>query len=215
MAEPGALPILYSFRRCPFAMRARMAIRSSGQICELREVLLRDKPIEMIDASSKATVPVVVLPDGGILDESLAIMNWALAQADPDDLLSENDAEQLLSLIDGPFKHHLDRYKYASRYEDIDPKHHRAAAVEILHQIEAQLAGQDWLYGNDPTFADLAILPFVRQFRIADEKWFDTEIAMPNLQAWLTRFLAAEFFQAVMAKHQPWQPGDQPVYFPS
>lgn len=214
MLETADIPILYSFRRCPFAMRARMAILSAGERCELREVLLRDKPAQMIAASSKGTVPVLVLPDGEVLDESLDVMRWALGRNDPEDLLATQD-EQLLSLIDGEFKYHLDRYKYATRYDDCDPLQHRQAAVAILQTVEERLGDKNWLFGDKPSYTDLAILPFVRQYRIAGEKWFDEEMPLPAVRGWLKRFLAADFFTAVMAKNAPWQEADEPIYFPA
>jgi len=214
MLETSAIPILYSFRRCPFAMRARMAILSAGERCELREVLLRDKPAKMTEASAKGTVPVLVLPDGEVLEESLDVMHWALKRNDPDNLLAAQD-ERLLSLIDGDFKYHLDRYKYATRYENCDPLQHRLAAAAILRDVEGQLGEKNWLFGDKPSFTDLAILPFVRQYRIAGEKWFDEEMSLPAVCAWLNRFLTADFFTAVMAKNAPWQETDEPIYFPA
>lgn len=219
MVETADIPILYSFRRCPFAMRARMALRSAGQRCELREVLLRDKPEQMMEASKKGTVPVLVLPDARVLDESLDVMGWALAQNDPNSLLpstqDRGESDRLLALIDGEFKFHLDRYKYASRYEDCDAMEHREVALQILRHLETQLQGKNWLFGDHPCFADLAILPFVRQYRIADQFWFDNEMPLPTVRQWLHRFLVADFFTAVMEKRKPWQTGDQPSYFPA
>ena len=132
------MPILYSFRRCPYAMRARMALLVSGVPFELREVLLRDKPAAMVAASPKATVPVLVLEDGAVIDESLDIMRWALRRHDPEDWLAGDDAA-LIARFDDRFKHHLDRYKYPDRHR-ADPSEHRAAGLALLGELERRLA---------------------------------------------------------------------------
>lgn len=200
-----ALPILYSFRRCPYAMRARMALWISGTTCELREVKLADKPEAMLETSSKGTVPVLVLDDGTVIDESLDVMRWALDRSDPEGWLEGDDME-LLATIDGPFKHHLDRYKYWTRY-DSDPQEHRAAALEILRQIDARLSENGQLCGPARNLADIASFPFIRQFANHDRGWFDA-LALPHLQQWLAGHLASDLFKAIMAKHTPWKPGD-------
>ncbi|WP_375206038.1 glutathione S-transferase [Hyphococcus sp.] len=198
----GKSPILYSFRRCPYAMRARMAIAASGTPVRLREILLRDKPEEMLAASPKGTVPVVV--DGKrIIDESLDVMNWALAQNDPEDWLSRKD-DGLIAENDGPFKHHLDRYKYSTRYEDADAEEHRAAGFEFLQKLEARLAHSDYLHGAERGFSDIAIFPFVRQFRIADKDWFDAA-PIPNVQRWLKTLMESVLFKSVMEKYPLWK----------
>lgn len=207
----SALPILYSFRRCPYAMRARMALRVSGTVCELREVKLAAKPAEMLEASPKGTVPVLVLPDGRVIDESLAIMRHALAQNDPEGWLAGDDA-CLIRRIDGPFKHHLDRYKYHTRYGS-DPIEHRDAAAEILRDLNARLADSANLCGDKRTLADIATFPFIRQFANHDRDWFESR-PLRNLQSWLAQHLASEMFTAIMARHDPWQPGDDPKIFP-
>ena len=209
---PPKQPVLYSFRRCPYAMRARLAIWRNGVGVELREVTLRDKPAHMLALSPKATVPVLWLPDGRVIDESRDIMVWAYASADPRFHLAADDAP-LLEINDGQFKHHLDRYKYASRYPGADAAAHRAAGLAILRQLETRFAATrgGWLGGLEPGFADLAILPFVRQFRTADEAWFDAQTGVSGVQAWLRRFLAWPDFQAVMKKYPPWRAGDAGV----
>ena len=211
-----ALPILYSFRRCPYAMRARMAVAISNQQCELREVKLRDKPTAMLEASQKGTVPVLQLPDGMVIDESIDVMRWALGANDPQDWLRA-DTEAATALIDendGPFKHHLDRYKYATRYEDANPEAHRSAGEEFLKKLNARLQRADYLFGDAPSLADIAIFPFIRQFRIADPDWFD-EAPYPHLQDWLARCLGSSLFQSVMTKYAPWAPGDELTLFPA
>ncbi len=204
------LPILYSFRRCPYAMRARMALWISGTRCELREVKLADKPAAMLEASPKGTVPVVVLNDGTVIDESIDVMRWALTRSDPEGWLQEDDNE-LLETMDGPFKHHLDCYKYYTRH-DTDPMEHRAAAYEILRSLDQRLADHANLTGQQRRLADIASFPFIRQFANHDRNWFDAQ-PIPHLYAWLKRHLESELFARIMAKQAPWKPGDPPVIF--
>ena len=210
MSDPPALPVLYSFRRCPYAMRARMALWVSGTACELREVKLADKPEAMLAASPKGTVPVLVLPDGSVIDESIEVMRWALSQSDPEGWLAGDDRD-LLELIDGPFKHHLDRYKYYTRY-GTDPQEHRDAALTILRNLNARLATSGQLCGPAHTMADMASFPFIRQFANHDRGWFDAQ-EIPHLKGWLAGHLASDIFAAIMAKHDPWKPGDESVLF--
>lgn len=211
------VPILYSFRRCPYAMRARMAIAVSGARVRLREVLLRNKPDEMIAASPKGTVPVLMVDDV-VIDESLAVMDWALAQNDPEGWLSPdadstNDAADLIAACDGDFKHHLDRYKYATRYEDADPEDHRAEGAKFLAALALRLDSQPYLLGAKYTRADIAIFPFVRQFRIADQEWFD-EHAPASVRAWLKRLTTSDLFLSVMQKYTQWKETGEEFPFP-
>lgn len=208
-------PVLYSFRRCPYAMRARMAILASGQTCELREVVLRDKPAAMIEASPKATVPVLVLADGQVIDESIRIMHWALGQKDPEGWLTPSDDEGLEALIeenDTTFKQHLDRYKYPSRYDNVDPMEHRAGGVAFLEKLDERLQASAFLGGDQRSFADVAIAPFVRQFAHVDKDWFDG-LDLPGVQRWLAAFLDSDLFTGVMAKHPKWHDGDAVTWF--
>lgn len=207
----GALPILYSFRRCPYAMRGRMGLWISDTQCELREVKLANKPAEMLEASPKATVPVLVLADGTVIDESIDIMRHALSANDPENWLTGDDRD-LIARIDGPFKHHLDRYKYYTRHGS-DPIAERTAAVTILGELNERLSDQANLCGAHRTLADVATFPFIRQFANHDRDWFDAQ-PLPHLQAWLKRHLGSELFASIMVKHAPWQAGDTPVYFP-
>lgn len=193
-------PTLYSFRRCPYAMRARMALIASGTQFSLVEVTLSAKPVELLAASPKATVPVLVLPDGTVIDESLDIMRWALARRDPGDWLSSVD-EVLITTNDGPFKHHLDRYKYPQRHNS-DPVAHRTAALEILEALERRLAAWPQLHGDAPGFTDIALFPFVRQFAAADAGWFAAQ-PLPMVQDWLARHLASPLFAAAMVRQPP------------
>lgn len=211
-------PILYSFRRCPYAMRARLAIARAGVGVKLREVVLRDKPAHMLEISPKGTVPVLMLADGTVIDESLDVMRWALGQNDPGDWLDPDggtldDMLALIAACDGDFKHHLDRYKYATRYEDVDPMVHRQAAEAFLVTLEACLKGSAWLFGNRASLADYAILPFIRQFASVDHAWFDGA-PYPSLQAWLKAFVDSAIFNSVMRKYPQWQPGEAEVDFP-
>ena len=197
-------PVLYSFRRCPYAMRARLALAAAGQVVELREVSLKAKAPELLEASAKGTVPVLVQADGAVLEESLEIMRWALEQADPLGWLQADGAETaaLIAQNDGPFKRHLDRFKYPDRYGEVYPMEHRAAALAILREWEQRLAVGGWLLGAQATLADWALLPFVRQFRLADPDGFAAEPALDSLKDWLARFEHSELLARVM--DSPW-----------
>jgi glutathione S-transferase len=205
-------PILYSFRRCPYAMRARMALLVSETSCEIREVKLSAKPADMIAVSPKATVPVLVLPGGRVIDESLDIMHWALERHDPAQWLGGVDAD-LIAANDCTFKHHLDRYKYADRHAG-DATDHRAAGLKHLQLLEERLTTLRYLYGASMGLTDAALLPFVRQFAEVDRTWFDA-LPLPHLQGWLADGLATPLFEAAMIQLNPWQSGDEPVLFGS
>lgn len=206
----GPAPILYSFRRCPYAMRARLALLASGQRVELREVVLRDKPAAFLATSPSGTVPCLVRSSGTI-DESLDIMQWALAAHDPEGWLDmPQDGHDLIQQADGPFKHALDRTKYATRYPSEDPAVHRQEAGRFLAQLDARIT--TWIFDR-PTLADSAILPFVRQFAFIDKPWFDAQ-PWPDLQRWLAAFLASDLFAQSMQKYPQWHEGDPPTVFP-
>ncbi len=213
-------PVLYSFRRCPYAMRARMAIAASKQTCALREVVLRSKPPEMIAASPKGTVPVLVLPGGRVIEESLEIMHWALGRNDPEGWLApllddEGELEELIAENDGTFKDNLDRYKYPTRYDDVDPDLHREQGLVFLRKLDARLARHAWLGGERFSLADAAIAPFVRQFANTDRDWFDAQ-SLPGVQRWLSDVLGSARFTSVMEKYPAWQAGmDEPVFPPA
>jgi glutathione S-transferase len=204
-------PILYSFRRCPYAMRARLALAVSGARCELREVKLSAKPEAMLEASPKGTVPVLVLADGTVIDESLDIMHWALAQADPEGWFERNDPE-LIAQCDGPFKHALDRTKYPNRHGD-DPLEHCEQGLMFLRQLDERLSGMGQLCGASRGLADTAIMPFVRQFAAIDPDWFAAQ-NLPHLKLWLEGHLASPLFQTIMQRFAPWSPGDVPILMP-
>lgn len=210
-------PILYSFRRCPYAIRARLSIAASGEQVELREIVLRDKAPEFLETSPSATVPCLKTGET-VIDESLDIMLWALDRSDPENWLKpeKGDLDAMLELIgvcDGPFKSHLDRYKYDTRYPDTDRETEQAGAAEFLWHLDSRLAATPWLFGGKASLADFAILPFVRQFANSDRSWFDNQ-EWTSLKAWLEAFEVSPRFQSVMPKWNRWQPGDTPVVFP-
>lgn len=217
------LPILYSFRRCPYAMRARLALAVSGQACELREVALKHKPQALLQASPKATVPVLVLPTGQVLDQSLDIMLWALRRHDPEGWLTPGhgtlgDMLALIAECDGPFKRALDRCKYPTRYPGEDIPAERALAAGWLQALQARLAAPAQptgvLFGQRPALADMAIAPFVRQFAGIDKAWWDAQ-PWPQLRGWLARWQESALFACVMGdKLAPWAEGTQGVRFP-
>lgn len=198
-----AEPVLYTFRRCPYAMRARMALHVSGIEPDFREVVLRDKPEALLEVSPKGTVPVLVLPDGEVLEESLDIMKWSLTQNDPEGWLARKD-DALIEANDGPFKHHLDRYKYETRHNS-DPVEHRQAATEILARLEERLTQQPYLSGERRGFTDIAIMPFVRQFAHADREWFFAQ-EWGHLIRWLEEFKGSALFKNIMVKREQWKP---------
>ena len=217
-------PILWSFRRCPYAIRARLALKSVGITVALREILLRDKPDDFLAVSKSATVPVLELRDGRVIEESLDIMFWALQEGgDPAGWLSswssrKQETQAFLDELDGEFKSDLDRYKYASRYAlgiQSDSElaiAHRDRGCAFLTRIEERLAKEPFLNAGTPGLEDYAAFPFVRQFRIADMKWFDDQ-NWPFLQKWLQTFLHSRIFKDVMFKYRPWVPGATPIIF--
>lgn len=190
--------VLYSFRRCPYAMRARMALRYSGVPLSIVEVSLKAKPAEMLALSPKGTVPVLVCADGRVIEQSLEIMHWALAQYDPDNWLGP-DSAALIEENDQVFKVNLDRYKYAIRYPEQPMEHYRAQGAAFLQRLEMMLEQTPYLAGDTLSLADIALAPFVRQFAHVDRDWFE-QAPYPRLNTWLEQFLASELFTAVMAK---------------
>jgi glutathione S-transferase len=197
-------PILYSYRRCPYAMRARMALDYSGIEVVIREIALREKPAAMLAASPKGTVPVLVLSDGAVIDESLDIMRWALAQRDPQAWLKNvTDSETLIAENDGSFKQALDRYKYAERFPEHPQQTYRAQGERFLSQLETRLQQHAYLLDAEPRLADIAIFPFVRQFAAVDPAWWE-EAPYPALRAWLTNWVESALFDSIMQKHPVW-----------
>lgn len=211
-------PVLYSFRRCPYAMRARLAIAASAQICQLREVVLRNKPAAMLAASPKGTVPVLILPNGKVIEQSLDIMLWALRQNDPSGWLAPvgRSLADMLALVDSceqVFKYHLDRYKYPQRYSLENGSAHREEAARWLVALELRLNDFPYLSGKHSALADMAILPFVRQYAHTDYGWFQQQ-AWPRVTQWLENWKCSALFDQVMQKHLPWEQGQSPVLFP-
>jgi glutathione S-transferase len=222
------LPILYSFRRCPYAIRARMALKYAGVQVELREILLQEKPPQLLAVSTKGTVPVLVLPDGSVLDESYDVMRWVLGINDPDywwDPILASEVDALIEQNDFSFKGHLDHYKYADRYSQDaqdsqypqNPQHtmeyYRTQAEDFLQILEARLTTTRFLLGEKISIADVGIFPFIRQFAFVDKNWFD-QVPCPNLQNWLAYFLNSELFLSVMTKYPVWQEGAAIQSFP-
>ena len=219
--SPG-LPILWSFRRCPYAIRARLALRAAGVEVEVREVSLQAKPPELMEASPKGTVPVLEIPAGSggaarVIEQSLEVMRWALERSDPQDLLRrdqpgpEAEIAALIATNDGPFKQNLNRFKYASRVPPAAAAAGRRAALAVLHawndrlQTAADSGPGGWLLGPRPCLADLALLPFVRQFHLVDPAGFQAEPDLEALRGWLGRFLASPELAAVMTRQERWR----------
>ena len=212
-SDSETFPILYSFRRCPYAMRARMALKTSEVKVILREVILREKPDAMIAASPKATVPVLVLPNKMVIDQSINIMRWSLQKNDPHNWLKyEKQANTIIDQADGPFKTALDRYKYHTRYEDANPEIEQIKALEILKQWNDIIGNKICFFGSHNGLADYAIFPFVRQFANHNRSWFNIQ-DIPNIQRWLEAHLASGFFQSIMHKYPQWQSGDKSTIF--
>lgn len=195
-----------------------MAIHSSALAVELRDVLLKDKPVSMLEASPKGTVPVLVLEDGTVIDESLDILFWALEASDPDHLLektafSRSDLEELIAENDGPFKTALDRYKYHVRFPEQSREDYRAQGEEFLQKLETLLSKHNFLLGDQASAADFAIFPFVRQFANSDRDWFDSA-PYPKLQKWLDYWISSAAFKHIMKKRPVWSSGETGPVFP-
>ncbi|MCF8467555.1 MAG: glutathione S-transferase [Sneathiella sp.] len=211
-------PVLYSFRRCPYAIRARMALVYTGVMVELRNILLKDKPDDMVAASPKATVPVLKL-EGDVLEESLDIMIWALEQNDLDKWLTKDESERatqfaLITENDGPFKTSLDRYKYHVRFPEKPRDQYRQEGETFLKKLEVLLADHRYLISDEVSLADMAIFPFIRQFANTDPEWFESA-PYPFLRNWLAGILASREFAIVMKKRTVWKEGTVGEPFPA
>ncbi|MDC2972174.1 glutathione S-transferase N-terminal domain-containing protein [Gammaproteobacteria bacterium] len=210
-------PILYSFIRCPYAMRARMALKLTNTKCEIREVRLNNKPKQMIDKSPKGTVPVLVL-EKEVIDESNDIIEWALSSNNIFEGNLDNDqidlTNNLIELFDSKFKYNLDRYKYATRYENINKDKHKKECLEILINLENLISNEGWILGSKINKLDISILPFIRQFRIADIEWFDKQNKIKGVQKILFNFLDSNLFKEVMYKYDVWEENAEPQFFP-
>lgn len=213
----ASLPRLYTFRRCPYAMRARLALLFAKVPVELREITLKNKPEHMLAISPKGTVPVLQITEETVIEESLEIMMWALKQADPQGLLDNKSQFQAKSLIeqnDNEFKQWLDRYKYADRHPEMTQSEYREKGEVFLQVLESLLTDNIYLLRDNPTIADIGIMPFVRQFAHVDREVF-YNLPYPNLQRWLQHWLEHPLFVQAMTKFQPWQEGDEVVVFPT
>ena len=194
---------LYSYRRCPYAMRARMALMTAQIQCHVYDINFRNKPAAMLAASPNGTVPVLITSDNQVIDESLDIMLWALKANDPQDWITQQLEKQLelITQNDGDFKKALDRYKYPNRFEDEDCTSAKENGLVFLKTLNDRLSGQQNLMGNRIQIADIAIFPFIRQFANVDRKWFDA-LPLPYLQTWLTHHLSSPLFKTVFKKHE-------------
>ena len=210
-------PILYSFIRCPYAMRARMALKLTNTKCEIREVRLNNKPKQMIDISPKGTVPVLDL-EKEVIDESNDIIEWAISSNNIFDGNIDYDqinlTNNLIELFDSKFKYNLDRYKYATRYENIDKDKHKMECLDILINLENVISNKEWILGSKINKLDISILPFIRQFRIADIEWFDKQNKIKGIQKILFNFLDSNLFKEVMYKYDVWEENAEPQFFP-
>ena len=215
MINTNKYPILYSFRRCPYAMRARFAIRASGITVEIREIKLQNKPVEFLKLSPKGTVPVLVTNSEEILDESLDIMNWALRIKDSRNWLDEgklnqNEVENILKILELEFKQNLDKYKYPTRYKNVDKNFYRDRNLSFLNKLNNLLKANKALNCSHLSLIDYAIFPFIRQFRNVDEKWFDS-LNFNFLKDWLNQIIDSEDFLSIMKKHKLWEPNRKPI----
>jgi len=194
-------PLLYSYRRCPYAMRARMALKYAGIAAEICEISLKDKPAHLLQVSPKGTVPVLVLPEGKVIDQSLEIMHWALRQQDQDGWLNADHVltQALIAENDGSFKQALDKYKYAIRFPEQSAEAYRKQGELFLQKLESRLNVSDFLLKDRPGLADIAIFPFVRQFAAVDSAWFESSEYL-KLKAWLKHLVESELFKQVMEK---------------
>ena len=211
-----SIPILYSFRRCPYCMRAHMALKQSGIKVELREVKLSDMPAEALALSPEATVPILALPDGTVFTESWDIVKWALAQNDPSSWLGDNDehsldAEMLIETNDFSFKEDLDRYKYADRFPEHDEEHYRTACEEFIEELEEMLTENHYLLADQMSLADIGVFPFVRQFSLVNKEWF-ASTPYPKVQNWLQNLIDTDLFQKVFHKHDRWHSAATTIY---
>ena len=209
-------PILYTFRRCPYAMRARFAIRSSKIKVEIREIKLQEKPFEFLKLSPKGTVPVLITNSGEVLEESLDIIYWVLNKNDPHKWLAKGKLEnqEIIKLLDDleyKFKPNLDKYKYPSRFSEIDPHFHRDKNLCFLKKLNSYLENNKSLNCEHLSLLDYAIFPFVRQFRNVDQEWFE-KLNFIFLNKWINQIIDSEDFSSIMKKFKKWEPNDLPIY---
>ena len=209
-------PILYTFRRCPYAMRARLAIKASGIIVELREIKLQNKPQDFLNLSLKATVPVLQISSKKIIEESFDIMKWALNINDPfkwldQEILNGIEVDNTLIKLENGFKRNLDRYKYSTRFDQPNPKLFRDNSFVILSEFNSLLENKKGLYCSHLNILDFAIFPFIRQFRNVDKVWFDS-LDLKFLQSWLYELIDSNEFSSIMKKNLIWEPNQKLIY---
>ncbi|MCL1078996.1 glutathione S-transferase [Parashewanella spongiae] len=213
-----ALPILYSLRNCPYAMRARLALYASGQQVLLRDIVLSNKPAEMLIVSPKGTVPVLVTADKQVIDESLSIMKWAFSQTDPDDYLNKAHTSALvemlsvIALFDNEFKGHLEKYRCSKRYHEPSLLEDRQQCERYLADLESRLSQHQYLMSDKPSLTDLALMPFIRQFARVERQWY-LQSPYPNLRQWLNGYLQSKMFSKVMAQYPMWLDSKEDVVF--
>ncbi len=208
--------ILYSFRRCPYCMRAHMGLKYAALTIELREVSLKSLPEQLLDVSTNETVPVLVLSEDNVIEESWDILKWAVEQSDPDNWLGPNNeyllaAEMLVETNDFSFKDDLDRYKYADRFPEHSEESYRKVCEEFIEELEDMLSENRYLMAPQLSIADIAVFPFIRQFSLVDKTWFD-QSPYPKVRQWLAKMIEAELFQQVFQKHENWK-NDNPVIY--
>ena len=211
-------PIIYSFKRCPYAMRARMAIKLANIKCEIREVRLNNKPKQMLDISPKGTVPILIL-DNRVIEESNDIIEWVIEQNNIfKGNLNDNQiniTNNLIEVFDNKFKYHLDRYKYSTRYIDHNRDLHREECLKILVDLEKRISNKQWIFGSEINKLDISILPFIRQFKIADPKWFDEQNKIIKIKQLLNTFLSSSLFKDIMYDYEVWKEGSKKSFFPN
>lgn len=218
MPNPSALPVLYSLRRCPYAMRGRMGIALSKQQVLLREIVTKDKPSELLASSPKGTVPVLVLSDGNVIEQSLEVMMWALHRNDPQDLLRlsnpslSKQIHQLIQQNDNEFIGHLEKYRASVRYRNDDIEQRRNLCEAFISELEAKLARHDYLFGDSPSLADFAVMPFVSQFVRVEKKWF-VQSEYQNVGRWLRSHLESKLYTQVMKQYPLWNDTKQDCLF--
>lgn len=216
--DTSALPIIYSLRNCPYAMRARLAIFKAQQTVLLRDLVLSNKPAEMIAVSPKGTVPVLVLTNGRVIEESLEVMLWALQQTDPDDLFHCDDEGalpvmlSLISTFDNDFKTSLEAYKCAKRYQEYNVDECRIVCLQYIEQLEQRLTEHRFLMSDKESLADIALVPFIRQFARVERQWY-LQSPYPKVRRWLNSYLQSPVFTKVMAKHPLWVDNHEDVLF--
>ena len=211
------MPILYSFKRCPYAMRARMAILLGNISCEIREIRLKNKPEHMLEISPKGTVPILLLNDR-VIDESMDIINWVVAQKSIFASTNEEQnklTEHFITIFDDNFKYHLDRYKYSTRYHDADLEYHRDECLKILIDLENSISNNKWIFGDEINKLDISILPFIRQYKIANPIWFDAQQKIIKIKKLLDSFVESKLSQKAMHRYDVWEPDTKPVFFPA